>query len=499
MPAWTHRLGVAGVATLLALAATGCADPKNSAQPMENSAYRIDEPQVEEGSELSVDILWNRDRCRRAFPNQENFDEAKFADHEERIDSCVPKVDRASGQVQMSFRLAQRDNANKLLMLPLEKKHVVVKHGERSVKTFEFEPFNPSRTDQLFVMLIDHSGSMRETDEEGVSRMQRVKNALWLNRKTFINEDAAVALFRFTSDLQGMEGQRFDAVQPVTRIADFKVELEKMGGGSGFTHMYRAMEKSVGPLLDKDTGVAKYLGGASEAVPTIVLLTDGFNNTRGDETCGDNAKQLEGALKAIKFARRKPPSKRPEVFTVGFGTGFRPGWQAPPDDITVSPAKLCGADKDRRIDGDLDKDRIDNVSLAWLARAGGGQSFVKSDYRELQQVFKETAPKRHVWYKVKYRVDPFYHRTSFDTRISITQFVAASATVKLHPSAWFDAPTGLLPEGEDRWVAPGDIRRATAFTVPALAGFVLLTFLGPALFNTRRALFRRAKKTSKKK
>jgi len=490
-----------------ALALSGCSDPKESAEPMQDSAYRIIAPVVNDGSEATVDILWNEKRCREAFPNQENYDEEAFPDgHEQRIAHCIPTVDRATGQVQMSFRLSQRDNPNKLLMLPLEKKHVAVKHAERSVPSFEFEAYNPSQPDQLFILLIDHSASMRETDGTDLTRMERVREALKANTRVFVNDKAAAAVFRFYSPgsgaapiLEGLEGQKWTDVEPITRPRAFRNELGKLGGRAGFTPIYSTITKAIGPLLDKKTGISNYLGGAKDATPTIVLLTDGFNNTRADETCGDNATGLSAALKAIKFARRKPPSKRPEVYTVGFGTGYKPGWEAPEDDIAVSPRDLCGQNVDRRIDSDLETTGIDNISLQWLAKAGGGKAFIKSDYRELSEVLAETAPKRYVWYKVRYSVDPFYHRTSFATRILITQFLSADAAVTLHPSAWFDAPSGTLPEGEERWVQPGDIRRATAFTIPALAGFILLTFLGPALFNTRRALFRRAKKTSKKK
>ncbi|MFK7930203.1 MAG: hypothetical protein AB8H79_18590 [Myxococcota bacterium] len=487
------------VVACLLLGASACADPKDSPSPIEKSAYRISKPDVRDTSELTVDILYDRRRCRNVFTRPDDFDENYFSNHDERINSCVPKVDRATGQVQLSFRLAQRDNPNKLLMLPLEQKHIRVAHAGRQVPMFDLESYNPTRAGQLFLLLIDHSGSMRIEDGEGVSRMQRVKNALWLNRKTFINSDAAVALFRFTTSLQGLNGSSYKDVVPMRSTKAFKAELEQLGGGAGFTHMYKAVDRAVGDLIDKDTAVARFLG-QNDMQPTIVLLTDGFNNTRGDELCKDNASQLSRALATVKNARRKPPSKRPEVYTVGFGVGFRPGFTPPEDEIKVRTKALCGKFENNRIDGDLDKARIDNVSLQWLAAVGGGRAFIKRDYRELERVFAETAPERFVWYKAKYQADPIlYHRTNVVSKISITGMANASSSVMLYPSAWFDAPSGKLPEGESVWVEPGDIRRATAFAVPALAGLIFLTFLGPALFNTRRALFRRGKKTNKKK
>ena len=44
---------------------------------------------------------------------------------------------------------------------------------------------------------------------------------------------------------------------------------------------------------------------------------------------------------------------------------------------------LCGRNLSRRIDGDLEDDGIDNVSLEWIANVGGGQTFVSKSQKEL--------------------------------------------------------------------------------------------------------------------
>ncbi len=499
IPSARHAACLLAGAALLATG--GCADPKdrNTPVPVVGTTYRVSPPEITEGSELTVDIMHDRKRCQQVFTNPDKFDERFFKNHDERLDSCVPKVDRASGQVQVAFRLAQRENQNRGLLLALEKQHVRVRHMERDVPGFEFEQFNPSRVGQLFIVLVDASGSMNEKDAEGVTRMQRVQTALWASRKTFVNPDAAVAMFRFTTSLQGLAGQPIGEVAPVTTIPAFQEEVAQLGPSQGWTHMYAAVRSAIGPLLDGETAVKRFLA-EKDMQPTIILLTDGFNNTHGTQTCGENAQALGDALQGVRTARRgKPPGQQPELWTVGFGIGFRPGFKAPADDITVSPEKLCGQYANNRIDGGLDKSRIDNASLEWLAAVGGGRAFVKADHRQLQEAFEEAAPKRYSWYKVKYRVDPFYHRTSFNTRIVLTQMAAADASVMFHPSAWFDAPTGVLPDGEDRWVAIGDIRRATGLAVPLLGLFVVLGFAGPAMFNMRRAIFRRAKKSGRRK
>ena len=492
-----RALALVAMASLL----WGCANPDdldNTPVPVERSTYRVSPPSVVDGSELTIDIMTTRRRCKEVHRDPLDFDERYFSSHEERLDACVPMVDRATGQVQLSFRLAQQDNRNKMLMLPVEQDHVVVRHMRRDVPNYELVQYNPSQSGQLFILMIDHSASMRIEDEEGINRMQRVQNAIWANRDTFINDQSAIAMFRFTSKVEGMGGEKFQDVVPVQDKRKFKEELGLMGGITGWTHLYAATEKAVGPLLGQQTQVSRFLA-EHDMQPTIVVLTDGFNNTKGSEVCGDNAKPLGDALSRIRQARRKPPSKRPVVYTVGFGRGFNQGWEPPPDQITVTPHDLCGDLKHNRIDSGLDQHHIDNVSLQWLAAAGGGKSFIRADHRQLRDVFAETAPTRYKWYKVRYRVDPQYHRSSFSSTIELTQFVSARASTTFHPSAWFDAPSGLPPKDGGQWVEPGDIRRATAFTVPVLGAFVLLTFLGPALFNTRRTLFRRARKSGKKR
>jgi hypothetical protein len=487
---------------ILALTLLGsCANPKDrlTPVPVERTAYRIGQPEMVEGSELTVDIFHDRDRCRTVFTNPDKFDERYFKSHEERLDACVPKVDRASGQVQLAFRLAQRDNKNRILMLPLEKEHVKIRHMERDVPNFEFIQYDPQRIKQVFILVLDNTFTMGLPDENKVTRAEHIMNAVWANRKVFVNEDAAVAVFRFRADgLAGLAGEPFQSVPVLRTVNELEAELKRLSPPGGYTDLYGAVNTAVGPLLDTDTLVSKYIG-ENEVQPTVIVLTDGFHNLDSAETCASHAPMLGETLQLIRTARRKPPAKRPTVYTVGFGApGFRPGWEAPEDDIAVTADALCGEYAEEKVDGVLDKARIDNVSLEWMAVAGGGRAFIRTSPKEVEKAFSETAPMRYAWYHVKYRVDPFYHRSAFKTRIRLSQFVAADSLVEFFPSPWFDAPSGF-PEGEDRWVTTGDIRYATALAVPILGGFVLMTFLGPAMFNTRRAIFRRARGTAKKK
>jgi len=479
---------------------SGCANQNDPATPVPvvGTTYRIGPPKLTEGSQVTVDIMRDRKRCQQVFSNPDRRD-PRFETHEDRLQSCVPKVDRAAGQVELSFRLAQPDNQNRALFMAVERPHVQVLHMERNVPIFEFEQYDPTTVGQLFIVLVDWTHTMNIEDNEGITRIQRVIDAIWASRKVFVGEGSAVAIFKYNTRLMGAAGQPPAEVVPVRTERQLQDELAQIGRPNGWTHLFPAVRTAIGPLLDGETAVASFLN-QNDVQPTVILLTDGFNSTRRDEICADNAPKLAETLQALRNARRKPPTKRPDLYTVGFGAPpFRPGWKAPKDDIAVTGPKLCGQFVNNLIDGDLDVKRIDNVSLEWLAEAGGGRAFLKAQAKQIAEALQSTAPRRYSWYKVKYKVDPYYHRTSFATRIKLVQLVAADAAVTFHPSAWFDVPTGLLPSGEDRFVEVGDIRRATGLAVPLLGFFIILGFFGPAMFNARRALFRRAKKSGKKK
>jgi hypothetical protein len=90
---------------------------------------------------------------------------------------------------------------------------------------------------------------------------------------------------------------------------------------------------------------------------------------------------------------------------------------------------------------------------------------------------------------VRYRVDPFYLRRSFRTRMRLLNFATAESSVVVYPSAWMDAPPGVL--AEDGWHVPQTFLHTATVAIPALGVVVVLTYLSAAIFNTRRALFRR--------
>jgi len=127
-----------------------------------------------------------------------------------------------------------------------------------------------------------------------------------------------------------------------------------------------------------------------------------------------------------------------------------------------------------------------------MADVGGGTSFVKRNHKGLAQVFQAAAAERYEWYSVRYRVDGFYHRQAYESRINLLSYAYASTTIKVHPSGWLDAPSPRR-QGTETFSSPTPFRASVAFLMPILGVLVLITYLGPALFNARRAIFRRAR------
>ena len=99
----------------------------------------------------------------------------------------------------------------------------------------------------------------------------------------------------------------------------------------------------------------------NEMTPTVVALTDGFNNQSARDTCRSNASRLNQLLKHLDRVRSPEegadPRRRPSVYTVGLGRPLRPGFKLPTDDKDkVKAVDICGRrNVDRRIDGELEE------------------------------------------------------------------------------------------------------------------------------------------------
>ena len=169
---------------------------------------------------------------------------------------------------------------------------------------------------------------------------------------------------------------------------------------------------------------------------------------------------------------------------------------------------LCGSYADAFISGGLEKDFIDGGSLELIAQFGGGRAFIDPDPTKLETAFLNTAPPRYRWYTYRYKFAQTPYRSPLVTQISLNKYANASAKIKWFPSPWIDGPPGspmdaLVDDGqggqtraEGQWTRPASIRQATGLFLLLLGFLMILTFLGPALFNGRRAITRRSRKTS---
>ncbi len=451
-------------------------------QNVPGSALRISQPELARGTDLALDIFTSPEECARYEPAEQA--------------ACLPWINRNNGEVHLSFRLLLDGEP---WPLPLGREHVQVSHQGsiiqvgRNKQEYTLVPHDPQRSAQLFVLLIDGSGSMNLPRRD--PRIERVRRALLGDDvlSAFFPPDAptGVLLLSFQGDQLLPVG---GSIEVIKSRREFKTVVEeRLQPGSGYTNLYEAIRTATGPLLEKEPEIVRFLQ-TSEASPTIIALTDGFNNTSHDDVCADNAPRLGRLLKHLETVRGSDVAlrKRPSVYTVGLGRPFRPRFTLPDDPEKVRAIDLCGRLHRRTpIDGNLEERGIDNASLAWIAKAGGGVSYVKQDVGGLGQAFRSAAAKRYGWFELRYRLDPFYLRRSFKTGIRLMAFATAESSVTLHPSAWLDAPPGK-PTG-DGWTEPSPLADSATTVMPFLGFLLVLGFLAPAIFNSRRVLLGRLK------
>lgn len=447
--------------------------------PIAGTAYRVEDDRPAEGSEVRVDILTTYEECA----------EAKVRD----MGACLPRADRASGELRFAFRLRDPQSPTDIFRA-ITADQIRVTHDKSTQTDFELVPHEPIGSGQLYVIVLDGSGSMYANDGE---RIKKVYSALLkpsVVERFFPpdNPKTGVVFMRFGKEMVSLDGG------PVARILTTRQEYEDMvrthllRPSGGFTHLYDAIQKTVTELLEQD-GIRDFLA-VKAAEPTVILVTDGFNNQAADDTCATNAPRLQGALDVIRDVRsQQGGTTRPTIYTLGLGVPYRPGNKPAGLNKQVTPRDLCGKYEDYRIDTVLDGIGIDHVSLQWIAEVGGGRSFVKNKANGLAETLEAAAATRYRWYEVWYRVpDSFYHRKSFDVELQLRAFDRALSTFTVHPPAWMDAPTATHATGA-RWHTPTPFLHSLTILMPALGVLVLLNFVPPALFNARRAIFRRAR------
>lgn len=457
--------------------------------PILGTTYRIGEERRQPDSELLIDILTTDAQCR------------KIANTAEEVALCRPFVDRANAEVQISFQFLDRTQLQPfpVALTDDDRDSLLISHDNSKQETWKLIPHNPRDSGQLYIVLIDGSGSMYETDENGRYRMQKVQRALKLDsvkNAFFPSPDAktGVMLLMFTDKLTSIDGGAPRIIRrkgAYERMIDEHLSTRR----GGYTYLYKAVRQSMTEVM-KLPEVRKFLATRS-AQPTIIALTDGFNNESASDTCGSNVGRLKQTLDVIRESRAKKNSGKPKLFTVGLGEKYRR--QEKPEGINarVTKRSLCGQYGDSPIDGGLELQGIDHVSLAWLAEAGGGVSFVKQKPQGLAEVFLAAAAKRYDWFELKYRVsDSLFHRKSFETEIRVQRGYISSTKIDFFPSPWLDAPTADLKPGEE-WSTRASLLKALTVLMPLLGIIVFLNYIPAAVFNARRRVFRRGRNRRK--
>ena len=467
---------------LLLLALLGCG---GQLTPIPGTTTRVSRPVIEQNTELELKIFADLDDCAATVQPAD-------------VPLCMPHVDRRSGQVRlgMQFRLDSDD-----FPLPLSEENLKVVHKGRTVQdgpgmSVEIVPHDPIDAPQLFILVIDGSSSMSE-GPPGSNRMDRVRAALLTDgvRDAFFPKGGTktgVVILSFTGGEPFPISGRFDVI---TDPREFRSTVrEHLQISSGYTHLYDAVRYATGPLLQQEA--IKTFIDIEQAAPTVVLLTDGFNNMAADDTCASNVPRLERILDHLQEARREVEDLRlrPTVFTVGLGRPLRPSFKLPETrENKVRALDLCGKRyKDQRIDGDLERYGIDNASLEFIANRGGGFSYVRRDVEGLAEAFQAAAARRYTWVEVRYRVDPHYLRRSFETRLRLLSFANAEASVRIFPSAWLDAPPGRV-EADGRVVST-PFRHTATVLMPVFGLLLALGYVGAVSFNSSRILFGRARR-----
>jgi hypothetical protein len=460
------------------LVVAGCSGSQLEHVP--GSTLRVASPEVPKGTELTLRIFTEARQCGNLAGAEPEH--------------CLPRVDRSSGEVHLGFQfLAGTDT----WPMAIEEQHLKVVHQGSLIQegqnqqSYELIPHDPVKSDQLFVLLIDSSGSMNEPAAD--PKIDRVRQALLQPEvaQAFFppGQTTGLVLLEFSgTSVRPVGGQ----LQVITRRADFKkLVRDQLRAGGGYTNLYQAVEYATGDLLQDVPEVTEFLRTTTGA-PTVIALTDGFNNERYDDTCATNAARLERLLRHLEDVRGEGSelTTRPRVFTVGLGRPFRRRFELPESTEKVRPVALCGSKyRDMRIDGHLETLGIDNASLEWIAEVGGGDSFVKQKSNGLGVAFQAAAAEQYKWFELRYRLDPFYLRRPFETTLRLAAFAEAEASVELHPSAWLDLPPG--ERAADGWSRPVSLARSAGTILPLMGLLVALSFISPAMLNARRIVLGR--------
>lgn len=422
---------------------------------------------------------------------------------EANAENCAPWIVPADRSIHLAFAVIGSDaNPVPLALSPLQFGVSMAADAAPfplREDQFKLVPHHPAETGNLVVLVIDRSGSMYETSRTR-PKMEKVVQALLADTTIdgFFPEgkkyaSSKVILLTFQDRLTGVGGEPLEQVAAIGDREAYAAAVDKLLDvpGEGWTHLYDAVGSVITEVLPSAMvgAEAKHLGA-----PTVIVLTDGFNNVGPADTCGDNVEPLGKVLETV--AARQGAAKAATIYTVGFGAKLDPAFRVRKTMAKRPTGKeLCGVHVGDRIDGGLEKDSIDNVSLEYIARAGNGGVLVSEQAEALAQFISQAGTRSYSWYELWIHMDPidqqrFRHRILLQLDVRYPH--PLSTNVSFFPGPYFDAPSGA--PGPDGLSRPAGVAQATVDLLLGLGGTFGLFLLGVGGYHFRRTVVRMAER-----
>ncbi len=469
-----------------------------AAIPAEGSSWRMAMPEAPSVGGTRVHVFHDAADCLAAGMDVEE------------VAACAPTVSPADRLVRFSFALS--DDEGGLQPLALTPGRMRVQLGapdelraDVQTRYLQVVGHQPVGYGQLFVLLIDRSSSMYTDPGDGRDPAMAFVVAALLDPAaldTFFPKAAGartgVLLLGFSDAVRAVDGGAWTDAKILTDRKAYAAAVDKLldEPAPSYTHLYDAVRTTLDEVMPSAPvdGFVRLTQGD----PALVVLTDGFNNVRAEQTCAENAGPLAELLGVVR-ARRGAPGARTDVFTVGFGRPFAPDLTDLPERLPERPDPnfLCGASADARIDGGLELQGIDNVSLGLLAAAGGGRALVTEDAGRLGRFLARTGTPVHRWYELRLAL-PEGEQSRFRLRlpIGLTLTGARPGTAELvfFPNPWFDLPSGLDAQGRSASVRA--LGRAAGTLIVGLSLIAAIGAVYVGAYHLRRAVLRRGRRTS---
>ena len=156
-----------------------CSD---SLVPIKGTTARIDQYHEAERteSELEMVIMTNEEQCQDVLGTRERA--RNTGEYDQKMIACLPWIDRGAGEVKVAMRFELDGNT---FPLPIGSDEIQV---IQDLEVLELDPpkiaqrvigHDAIRVKQLFILMIDGSGSMNRVDAgSDLTRMAKVRTAL---------------------------------------------------------------------------------------------------------------------------------------------------------------------------------------------------------------------------------------------------------------------------------------------------------------------------------